>query len=129
MCSNNAKSCFDRVVHTIASLAYQQLGIPLPLVKTMLLTIQKMKHYIRTGYGNSIFYLNNDNSLTPFQGVLQGCGSSPTTWVIVSTPLLNMLRTANNGSYITSAISNSTHHIVGFAFVDDTDLPNTDFRD
>ena len=28
LCSNDAKLCFDRVVHLIAMLAYKQLGIP-----------------------------------------------------------------------------------------------------
>ena len=129
MCSNDAKSCFDRVVHSIASLAYQQLGIPLPPVSTMLKTVQSMCHHIRSSYGDLIFYLAKDNSLIPFQGVLQGCGSSPTTWVIISTSLLNMLCTALNGSFTTAAISKTTKHIVGFSFVDDTDLPCTDFKD
>ena len=128
MCSNDAKSCYDRVVHSIASLAYQRLGIPLPPITTLLKTIQKMKHHIRTSYGDSTFYLSADKSLTPFQGILQGCGSSPATWVIISSPLINMLRTAQNGSFTTSAISKKTTHLVAFPFVDDTDLPCTDFR-
>ena len=91
MCSNGAISCFDHVVHSIASLVYQQLGIPLPPVSTMLKTVQSMRYHIRSSYGDLIFYLAKDNSLIPFQGVLQGCGSSPTTWVIISTSLLNIL--------------------------------------
>ena len=44
LCSNNAKSCFDRIVHTIAILAYWRLGIAKPPVESMIKTIQAMKH-------------------------------------------------------------------------------------
>jgi hypothetical protein len=30
LCSNDAKSCYDRILHSIASLAYQRLGIAFP---------------------------------------------------------------------------------------------------
>ena len=36
LCSNDAKSCYDRVLHSIASLAYQRIGIPHPPVHCML---------------------------------------------------------------------------------------------
>ena len=42
LCSNDAKSCFDRVLHTIAMLAYRRLGIEEAPVRSMLATIQGM---------------------------------------------------------------------------------------
>jgi hypothetical protein len=49
-----------------------------------------MKHHICTTFGDSIFTMSSTGSLIPFQGVLQGNGASPATWVIISTPLLRM---------------------------------------
>jgi predicted lipid carrier protein YhbT len=129
LCSNDAKSCYDRILHSVASLAYQRLGIPKPPVKCMLQSIQNMKHHIRTSYGDSSFTMSNDGSLVPFQGALQGNGASPATWVIISTPLLNMLRSAGNGGHFIKAISKQYSHSVGYAFVDDTDLIQFDARD
>jgi hypothetical protein len=128
LCSNDAKSCYDRILHSVASLAYQRLGIPMPPVQCMLNSIQNMKHHIRTSYGDSSFTMQND-TLIPFQGALQGNGASPATWVIISSPLLNMLRAADNGGHFIEPISKKHSHIVGYAFVDDTDLIQFDARD
>jgi hypothetical protein len=128
LCSNDAKSCFDRVVHSIAMLAYRRLGVAVPPVKCMLETIQNMKHHIRTNYGDSVFTMTSSGTLIPYQGILQGNGASPATWVIISAPLLDMLRTAGNGGHFVSPISKEKSHTVGFAFVDDTDLIHLDMR-
>jgi hypothetical protein len=129
ICSNDAKSCYDRIIHSIASLAFQRLGVPFPPVHCMLKSIQNMKHHIRTAFGDSAFTMDNSGSLIPFQGALQGNGASPATWVIISTPLLNMLRETGNGGYFVEPISHQKSHFVGYAFVDDTDLIQFDARD
>jgi hypothetical protein len=128
LCSNDAKSCYDRILHSIASLAYQRLGIPFPPVQCMLHSIQNMKHHIRTSFGDSYFTMQNE-TLIPFQGMLQGNGASPATWVIISSPLLDMLRDAGNGAFFIEPISKKSSHLVGYAFVDDTDLVQFDLRD
>ena len=91
LCSNDAKSCYDRIIHSIAMLAYRRLGIPIPPVQCMVKTIQNMKHHVRTTFGDSTFTMNRDGVLEPYQGALQGNGASPATWVVISAPLLNML--------------------------------------
>ena len=81
-----------------------------------------MKHHIRTTYGDSAFTMHIDGTLIPYEGVLQGNGVSPASWVLVSTPLLNMLREAENGGHFISPLSKERSHTVGFVYVDDTDL-------
>jgi len=129
LCSNDAKSCYDRVVHSIACMAYRRLGVPSPPVISMLKTIQTMKHHIRTNYGDSTFYMDSDHSLRPFQGILQGNGAAPTTWVVISAVLIQMLKEAGNGGHFIEPISGLGHHITGFAFVDDTDLITVNMND
>ena len=128
LCSNDARSCYDRILHSIATLAFRRLGIPFDPVRCMFTSIANMSHHTRTTFGNSVFTYNSQGRIIPFQGVLQGNAAAPIIWVVVSTPLLNMLRTAGNGAHILSAISQEPASIIAFAFVDDTDLPCMDFR-
>ena len=129
LCSNDAKSCYDRILHSVASLAYQRIGIPSQPVESMLKCIQDMNHRIRTSFGISKESMSKLNTLSPFQGILQGNGASPTTWVLISVPLLNMLRAQGHGAKFMSPMSKEITHIVGFAFVDDTDLITFDMFD
>ena len=68
LCLNNAKSCYDRVLHSIASLAYQRLGIDTPPVQCMLESIQNMDHHIRTNFGVSAFTLSKTKYTHSFSG-------------------------------------------------------------
>jgi len=52
-CSNDARSCYDRIVYVAAYLALRRLGIPKPMIINMLHTIQMMEYSIRTSFGDS----------------------------------------------------------------------------
>ena len=68
LCSNDAKSCYDRILHPIASLAYRRIGISMAPLKCMLECIRNMNMHVRTSYGLS------DNKLDPTESdiVIQG---------------------------------------------------------
>ena len=121
LCSNDAKSCYDRIIHSVASMALQRLGMPEQPVTCMLVSIQDFEHHVRTAFGDSKSVLVNEAGI-PFQGLCQGNGASPTVWVAVSAPLLDMMRDADHGIYLQSPLSQEDDHFVGFAFVDDTDI-------
>jgi len=53
VCSNNAKSCYDRIVLIVAALCLCQLGAPKPGVQSMVSTIHGMQHHVWSSYGNS----------------------------------------------------------------------------
>ena len=53
LCSNNAKSCYDQIVHSFASIAMRRLGAHPGAVQCMLKTIQQAKHHIITAFGPS----------------------------------------------------------------------------
>lgn len=42
LCSNDAKSCYDQIVHNIASLCMQRVRVPLAPVQSMFQTIQQL---------------------------------------------------------------------------------------
>ena len=48
----DADSCFDRIAHPIASLIFQALGVNSQALEAMLTTIQEMKFFLRTDYGD-----------------------------------------------------------------------------
>ena len=56
MASVEADNCYDKITHTIASLVFQSFGVPPVVVESMLTTIQEMKFFLRTGFGDSTDY-------------------------------------------------------------------------
>ena len=51
--SVDASNCYDRIAHAIASLVFQAFGVPTTAIETMLVSIENMKFYLRTGFGDS----------------------------------------------------------------------------
>ena len=75
--SNNAKLCYNRIVYSIASIAMQRLEMSLIPIKSIFKTIQKINHIVRTEYGNSTSFINENSEDKPYQGILQENGSGP----------------------------------------------------
>jgi hypothetical protein len=119
MCSNDAKSCYDRIVHSVASICMRRMGVEEQPIVCMFTTIQNLHHSIRTVYGDSELTFFGQLWTVPIQGVGQGNGAGPQIWAVVSTPVLNLLRHEGYGAYFQKA---TTISFVGYAFVDDTDL-------
>src|SRR5210317_979062 len=119
--SNDAKSCFDRIVHWIAMVALLRFGITWRAVATAFDTLASSRHRVRTGFGDSeqIFY---PPSTIPFQGCGQGNGAGPAIWVAVSSILITMMEAAGYGFECLTSISNSMVNAQCFAFIDDTDV-------
>ena len=120
---NDAKSCYDRIVHSVAILCMRRAGIPKEALHCMFSTIQNLIHNVRTIYGDSVlFFLAKDLDKVVIQGCGQGNGAGPPMWTMISTVILDMLRAAGYGIKFQSALSSQQTNFAGFAFVDDTDL-------
>ena len=52
----DADNCYDRIAHPMLSMILQAFDVPTNAVKSMLSTIQDMKFFLRTGYGDSEGY-------------------------------------------------------------------------
>ena len=72
--SNDAKGCFDRVVHNVAYICLRRFGIPGAPLVSMLKNIQQMDHYIRTAFGDSEDCYNSSGYPHPNQGFLREWG-------------------------------------------------------
>ena len=95
----------------------------------MLQCIQEMKHFIRTSYRISENSFDTREVEETLQGILQGNRAAPTMWVLISTPLLNMLREKGYCGNFRSPITKENTKLVGFAFVDNTNLILVDMFD
>ena len=119
-------SNYDLVAHNIATLALQRVGTPKAPICCMFSTLQDMVHTVRTAYGDSIDSYGGDLWILklepPPQGLGQGNGAAPATWALVSSPLLNVLRSKGYGVVFKCAISKKEFKIVGYCFVDDSTI-------
>ena len=60
ICANDAKACYDRILHFAAYISLRRVGIPKEAAISMLEPIRRLKHFIRTAYGDSKFYYGGD---------------------------------------------------------------------
>ena len=119
--SNDAKSCFDRIVHWVAIACLLRFGMSYSSVHSMFRTLQLATHRVRTGFGDSkrTFFSPSD---TPFQGCGQGNGAGPTMWVAISAVLITMMAAEGCGFSSLSALSSLLVVADCFCFVDDSDV-------
>jgi hypothetical protein len=124
ICSNDAKGCFDRIVHSVAFICLRRFGIPRPPLLSMFQVIQNLTHHIRTAFGDSIQTYGPDShaGIHPNQGILQGNGAAGTTWTAVSSAIIAAMKSQGYGYSSWTAISDAAIELVCSAFVDDTDL-------
>ncbi len=124
MTSCDLKSCYDRIVHTPVMLALQSVGVPKEPLISMFESIQNTQFYTRTAYGlsKSTFGGKKKGYTSRPQGTGQGNGCAPQIWVIVSSKMFEMMKAQGFGNKITCPITGTVINIIGFAYVDDTDL-------
>ena len=116
---NDARGCYDRICHSIAVLTLMSFGLPQHIAVLLFQTLQQATHFIQTGFGRSGPAYGNEPG---FSGIGQGNGLGPTLWALISTKLLLMMKAAGHGVHLLTSLSLQAVHLVGFAFVDDTDL-------
>jgi len=126
LCSNDAKSCYNRIILIIAALCLCRLGAPIKATESMITTLAQLRHHVRSAFGNSEISQGQDEWAEPVAGIGQGNGAGPQIWAAVSTPLFEILREEGFVAMFICALSKTQRSMAGFAFVDDTDLIVTD---
>ena len=98
----------------------------------MLTTLQEMRFFLRTGYGNSTGYVGGSKDLSIMavknQDMCQGNGASPAVWTAVSIPMILAHKRKGHGAHLVTPILNQSCHLVGGLFADDTDLFHLNMR-
>lgn len=119
ICGNDATLCYDRIVHVVASLCMQRLGVTPDVCKVMFGTLQELQHHISTVFGQSSSAYGALR--IPLQGIGQGNGAGPAIWLVMTIPLINMLRSRGYGIEVFSPFSQERLFFSCFTFVDDSD--------
>ena len=85
---NDFGDCYDQAAHTIQSVTLRAHVIPKPAVKMMLLSLEVMQFFLRTGFGESTksFGGSLDN---PTLGLGMGNGAGPPAFTVLSTLIVN----------------------------------------
>ena len=118
------KSCYDHIAHVPATLACQSLRMPPEPLHSFFSTLQEISYQTQTAYGKSQLTFGGKEpgfSNKP-QGSGQGNGAASQIWTVVSTKMFKMLHSLGLANFIYSPIDGMELVLVGFAYVDDSDL-------
>lgn len=81
--ANDAKSCYDRIILMVAYLTMRNFGIPTTAAKSTIDSILRMKHYVRTKYGDSTTQCGGEDLNVKPHGCGQGNGYGPAFWACI----------------------------------------------
>jgi hypothetical protein len=119
--SVDASNCYNRIAHAFASLVFQAFGVPESAIESMLGTIESMKFFLRTGFGDSKRFAGSGVSIK-VQGLLQGNGALPAGWAVISIVILRAHGKKGHGATFRCPISHLSANISAILYLDDTDL-------
>jgi hypothetical protein len=122
---NDAKSCYDRILISLAMLASRRLGMPASVARTHANTLRNMLHRIRTSNGVS------DEAYSALReelcGIGQGSGAGPALWVAISIVLIQCYKETEMGMDFADPANLVSIERWLDAFVDDAELGINDF--
>ena len=119
--SVDASNCYDRIAHAMASLIFQSFGVESAAVSAMLETIQEMKFFLRTAYGDSKTFAGSSIKIKT-QGLGQGNGASPAGWCVISIVILRAHGAKGHGAQFIAPMSLVQRSLSAILYVDNTDL-------
>jgi hypothetical protein len=119
--SVDASNCYNRIAHAIASFIFQVFGVPATAIETMLGTIENMKIFLRTGFGNLKSFGGGGVSVKT-QGLTQGNEALPASWAVISICIIGAHEKKGQGEKFTCPITQLKHQLSAILYVDDTDL-------
>lgn len=119
--SVDADNCYDRVAHAIASLVFRSFGVSKEASGAMLRSIQEMKFFLRTAFGDSSEFAGVQLEVKT-QGLCKGNGAAPAGWAVVSIAILNAHKRRGHGAQFCCPISLIRSNLSAVLYVDDTDV-------
>jgi ribonuclease HI/exonuclease III len=114
---NDAKSCYDRIIKSLAMIACIGVGLPLLAAAMHNNTHHGMKHSIKTRHGTLRPYQGTDDDA--LEGTGQGSGASPAIWLIYSVSLLRAFQQFTPGMTVSSPFESLLVTILAIFYVDD----------
>jgi hypothetical protein len=109
----------------MASLVFQAFGVPAMAVESMLGTIENMKFFLRTGFGDSTSFRGGGISIKT-QGMCQGNGALPAGWAVISICILGAHGKKGHGAKFICPVTKLKKHLSAILYVDDMDILHID---
>ena len=105
----------------MAFLIFQSFGVESTAVSAMLETIQEMKFFLRTAYGDSKTFAGSSIKIKT-QGLGQGNGASPAGWCVISIVILRAHGAKGHGAQFIAPMSLVRCSLSAILYVNNTDL-------
>jgi exonuclease III len=116
---NDATSCYDRIIISLANLVARRFGMPEEIAKLHGTTLEQMRYYVSTALGISKdSYSHSDES--PVYGTGQGSCSSPSIWLQICSILFDCHNQRSYGANYSTPDGSVTFKTSMTGFVDDT---------
>lgn len=123
---NDAKSCYDRILPSVASLLGRVQGIHKHVVFVHAKTLEEARYKLRTALGVSKTFAQNCD-LQPWFGTGQGSTNSPMIWTLVSSALFDIHNDLSHGAEFISPDGSIHIRITIVGFVDDSNCNTNNF--
>ena len=117
----DAANCYDSIAHAITSILFQAFGVPDKAIETLLTSIEEMKYFLRTSYGDPKEYVSSTIEVK-FQVLCQGNGAAPAGWAVIKITIINSHKRKGHRGHFICPISRREGHLAAIIFVNDTDL-------
>jgi hypothetical protein len=121
--SLDAGNCYDQLAHNMALIMCQRHGMAIETITCLFLTIQMMKFFLRTAFGDSETFYSSTGPV-PFQGICQGNGGGPTLFLCISIVLAKTLHDNGHVAVFVSAIISIKTQLSGLLYVDNASMTN-----
>ena len=116
---NDATSCYDRIIVSLASLINRKYGLHRKVVAVHAATLQQARFHLRTLTGISNQHYSHSIQF-PVYGSGQGSGNSPGIWLFISSTLCDVHNSISYGATFTTPDGSEDVSISMVGFVDDS---------
>jgi len=121
--SNDAASCFDRMIEACQNLSCRQHGADKQYLKLHAQTVQMLCYHVKHAFGISEEF-NDHTEEHPWYGAGQGAGDAAPRWVILANSMI-LAYVSQALPWLLQSPDKSISTIQGFdAFMDDTTITN-----
>ncbi len=118
---NNFSNCYDRAAYPVAAISLRCFGIPQPAIILLLETMETMKFFFRTGFGESKT-LNGGTHEQQLAGYRQGNAAAGLGFTAMSSLIVNAYLRDGFGAQIYSSYYKRLLYLAAVMYVNDTDL-------
>ncbi len=117
----NFSDCYDRTTHNVAGVSLRAWGIPQPAINILLNTMEMMRFFLRTGFGESKQSYGGTHKQR-LAGYGQGNAASAPGFTGLSSLIVKAYHRDGYGAQIYSSYYKGLLLLAAIMYVDDTDL-------